>query len=131
MTAGIPAYFYRSIVVKKYISALIFVVLIFAGQAGLAEGPGAAGKLTIDNNSRMDMVELYPSTLNSGAWGQEQLKGKTLGYGDRVEIDIDPGLKMVDLRAVFANGTERTYYGINVQKYSRVRLDTMDMEPFE
>lgn len=114
----------------RYIS-LVFMILVFALQAGTAESQSEARKLTIENNSRMDMVELYPSNLDTGSWGQELLKGKTLGYGNRVEINVDSGLKMLDLRAVFANGTERTYYGLDVQKFSRARLNTMDMEPYE
>ena len=114
----------------KSIFATILVILLFAVQPGRSEGQEAKA-LTIENNSRMDMIELYPSNLDTGAWGQDILKGKTLGYGDRVEAKVDSRMKMLDLRAVFANGTERTYYGIDVQKYSRVRLNTMDMEPFE
>jgi len=106
------------------------MILLFAVQPVQADGP--AGKnLTIENNSRMDMIELYPSNLDTGVWGQDLLKGKTLGYGDRMEAGVDSRMKMLDLRAVFANGTERTYYGIDIQKYSRVRLNTMDMEPYE
>lgn len=112
------------------ILAMFFIITLFAVQPGRADGQ-AAKALTIENNSRMDMIELYPSNLDTGAWGQELLKGKTLGYGDRMEANIDARMKMLDLRAVFANGTERTYYGIDVQKYSRIRLNTMDMEPFE
>ena len=114
----------------KSISVIILMILLFAVSSVQADGP-AAKKLTIENNSRMDMIELYPSNLDTGTWGHDLLKGKTLGYGDRTEAGVDPRMKMLDLRAVFANGTERTYYGIDVKKFSRVRLNTMDMEPYE
>ena len=109
----------------------MLLALVVQPVPAMAQDPSATGKLVIDNNSRMDMVELYPSNLDTGSWGQEMLQGKTLGYGDRVEVNVDRRAKMLDLRAVFANGTERTYYGIDIQKYSRIRLNTMDMEPFE
>jgi hypothetical protein len=110
------------------LAALLLVAAVVAPAASRAASPG---QLTVENNSRMDIVELYPSDPNTGSWGRELLAGQALGYGDRVEIAVAAGLKMLDLRAVFANGSEQTYYGLDVQKFSRVRLNAADMEPLE
>lgn len=118
---------FKSILV---VFALVFAAFSYHNQ-DVAWADGGLKKIVIDNNSRMDIAKLYPSDLDGGNWGKELLNGKTIGDGDSATINIDDRLKMLDLKAVSSTGVERIYYGIDVQKYLKVRLNAADVEPFE
>ncbi len=87
--------------------------------------PAAAETISIENHTGQDVVRLYTSNHDANTWEEEEnvLGGRILAVGDSIKVDLNRRFMMYDLKAVFADGSERPYYGVNIRKFTRVRLN--------
>lgn len=106
---------------------------ILAAVLALAVFPAAASAqtVTVENNTGAKLTELYISNADTNSWDDNVLAGKTLAPGDSHKVTFNGRYMMYDLKAVFDNGQEQPYYGINVRKYTYVRLNPGGVESYK
>lgn len=92
--------------------------------------PAAAETITIENNTGLDVVKLYTSNNDTNSWEEEEniLGGRILAAGESMKIELNGRFMMYDLKAVFADGSERPYYGVDIHKFTRVKLNPRDAD---
>lgn len=109
---------------KKIFSLIIFAALLTAALPALAQ------TVTVENNTAFNLTELYISNGDTNSWEGNMLGGKTLAPGQSLGVTFNDKYAVYDLKAVFDNGREQPYYGINVRKFSYIRLNPDKVETF-
>lgn len=106
---------------------------VLAALLAIAIYPAAASAqvVTVENNTGAKMTELYISNADTNSWEGNVLGNKTLAPGDSHQVTFNGRYMMYDLKAVFDNGQEQPYYGINVRKFSYVRLNPGGVESYK
>lgn len=112
---------------KRSLVALVAVIAFLALKPALA----LAQTVTVENNTGARMTELYISNADTNSWDDNVLAGKVLAPGDTFQLTFNGRYMMYDLKAVFDNGQQQPYYGINVGKYSYVRLNSGGAESYK
>jgi hypothetical protein len=93
--------------------------------------PALAQQVTIENNTSANLSELYVSNVDTNSWEDNVLGGRVLKPGDKFEHNFNGKYTMYDLKAVFDNGREQPYYGINVKQFRYIRLNPDGVESFK
>ncbi len=112
---------------KKFLAPLVMAGLWLL----LPAAPAAAQTVTVENNTGAKLTELYISNADTNSWEDNVLNGKVLAPGDSFKVTFNGKYVMYDLKAVFDNGQEQPYYGINVRKYAYVRLNPGGVESYK
>lgn len=94
----------------------------------LLAGPAAAQTVKVENNTDAGLTSLFISNAETNSWDDNVLGGKVLAPGASQDITFNGKFTMYDLLAVFDNGLQRPYYGINVRKFSFIRLNKDGVE---
>ncbi|MDL2260362.1 hypothetical protein LJB99_05775 [Deltaproteobacteria bacterium OttesenSCG-928-K17] len=109
---------------RKITFCTIFAALMLTALPALAQ------TVTVENNTASKLVELYISNADTNSWEGNVLKDKALAPGQSFEVTFDGKYIVYDLKAVFDDGREQPYYGINVRKFNYVRLNPDKVEAF-
>jgi hypothetical protein len=112
---------------KKHLLTVLAAALAIVIFPALA----SAQAVTVENNTGAKLTELYISNADTNSWEGNVLAGKTLAPGDSFKVTFNGRYMMYDLKAVFEGGQEQPYYGINVRKYSYVRLNPGGVESYK
>jgi hypothetical protein len=80
-------------------------------------------RVSIVNDTSVEMVEFYGSNVNATTWEEDILGANTLPAGSSVTVNFDDGSGqcMFDFRAIFADGDELIREGINVCEIGEYR----------
>lgn len=113
----------------KKILFITLAALILA--LALKPASASAQNVTVENNTGAKLTELYISNADTNSWDDNVLAGKVLAPGDSFQLTFNGRYMVYDLKAVFDNGQERPYYGINVRNYSFVRLNPEGAESYK
>lgn len=97
-------------------------VMIFASSA-------SAQTVMVENNTGARLTKIFISNAETNSWDDNALAaGKTLAPGESFELTFNGKFTMYDLLAVFDNGQQRPYYGINVRQFTFIRLNPDGVE---
>lgn len=113
---------------KHLLIALVAVcVMAFASTAGAADQTAAdqAGKkVSVVNNSEVDIYTLYVSPTNTKDWQANLLEEKTLPNGDKVDVLITrtENAEAWDIKVTNKAGEEMTWIGVPVNKAGQITL---------
>ena len=110
---------------KKYFALLPLIVLM--GLIFFAQ-PASAQTVTVENNTGAGLTKLFISNAETNSWDDSVLAGKVLAPGESFEVTFNGKFAIYDLLAVFDNGREQPYYGINVRQFTFIRLNTDGVE---
>ncbi len=111
-------------ILPAFFGAFGLILLAVSGQA-------LAQQVTIENNTASQLSELYVSNADTNSWEENVLNGKLLNPGDKFDYTFNGKYTMYDLKAVYDNGREQPYYGINVRQFRYIRLNTDGVESFK
>jgi hypothetical protein len=80
-------------------------------------------RVSIINDTSVDMVEFYGSNVNATTWEEDILGANTLPAGSSVTVNFDDGSGqcIFDFRAIFADGDELIREDINVCEIGEYR----------
>lgn len=108
---------------KRFFALTFFLLMgmmLFVNQA-------SAQTVTVENNTGSGMTKLFISNADTNSWDDNVLK-KNLAPGESFNVTFNGKFAIYDLLAVFDNGQERPYYGINVRQFSYIRLNNNGVE---
>ena len=93
---------------------------------GMLVLPGAAFAkvITIVNNTRLYIHEVYVSDTNINDWEDDILGREVLSPGESVQLNIRGNFRGWDLKAVDENGDSMEWTNLNFNNYSRVTLNS-------
>lgn len=109
----------------KRISVLALTVMM--GMMLLAS-PASAQTVTVENNTGAKLTKLFISNAETNSWDDNALTGKTLAPGESFDLTFNGKFTMYDLLAVFDDGQQKPYYGINVRQFTFIRLNPDGVE---
>ena len=108
---------------KRFFALTFFLlmgVILYANQA-------SAQTVTVENNTGSSLTKLFISNADTNSWDDNVLK-KNLAPGESLGVTFNGKFAIYDLLAVFDNGQERPYYGINVRQFTYIRLNNDGVE---
>ena len=105
-------------IMKSMTMKILAAAVAVSAVAAMVPEPSQAydHRVDIRNNTSSTMTHFYASHISRGSWESDILGRGVLGSGRSVLIDIDDGTGrcLYDLKAVFANGSVRTRYRVDV-----------------
>lgn len=112
---------------RKHFHFALRSLLILAGLFLFAH-QAEAQTITVENNTGAGLAKLFISNAETNSWDGSVLKGRVLAPGESFEVTFNGKFAIYDLLAIFDNGREQPYYGINVRQFSYIRLNTNGVE---
>ena len=109
---------------KKWLVAWLGLALASGVYAGDQD-------FTLDNQSGVEIHELYVSPTAQDTWGEDILDVDTLVDGQAVDITFSPAEEadLWDVKAVDGEGTAVIWKGLNLLEISKVTLKMEDGNP--
>ncbi len=107
----------NSMMLRRMIAAGAFALILSVGT-GAARAQQDDRRLCIVNDTKSQvMVGLFAAPAKSNKWGRNLLGGASLPTGDMRIVDFaEAGDCVLDIRATFDSGSERSGQGVDVCK---------------
>lgn len=104
--------------------AASFVVGLTATLIAFSANAGAKQDFVLSNDTGYDIASVFISAANDGAWGSDVMGQDILANGDGAEIVFDHGDNNCnwDIKAVYSDGTEAVWGGLNLCEISKVTI---------
>lgn len=102
----------------KFVGFVVVAAMMLGSVTAQAQNYNR--RVTIVNGSSETMTYFYASNVDRPTWEEDIFGNSVLpaGYSVVVNIDDGSGYCLFDFRALFADGSEATQYGVNVCEVS-------------
>lgn len=101
---------------KRFIVLSLAAAVSATFAAGVMARPVGEVRFTIENGGGSPLQAFSLSRPDASAWGQDRLRGRAVGPGERTEIVVQPSLGgcLYDMKADFETGQDSRLFAVDV-----------------